>query len=86
MPSSEACLQSKRDDDQLKHSSAQPLSLLLLSHETLWEAPASEQVQDKPVLTGPASKHPIGQTFDVHSPETCGNLYAQDAVGLRTNC
>ncbi len=86
MPSSEACLQSKRDHDQLRHSSARPLSLLLLSQESLREAPASEQVQEKPVLTGPAFKHPIGQTFDVHSPETCTSLYAQDAVGSQTKC
>ena len=81
MPSSEACLQSKHDHDQLKHSSAQPLSLLLLSQQSLWEAPAFEQVQDKPVLTGPVLKHPIGHTLDVHLPETCTSLYAQGAVG-----
>ena len=86
MPSSEACLQSKRDHDQLKHSSARSLSLLLLSQESLREAPASEQVQDMLVLTGPAFKHPIGQTFDVHLPETCTSLYAQDAVGSQTKC
>ena len=81
VPSSELFLQSK--PNQLEASSAGQPSLLLPSQENLGNS-AREQVQNKPVLTGPVFVHFIGLTIDVRLPETCTSLYAGDAVNLQT--
>ena len=70
LPSSEPFLQSK--PNQLRNLSTGQPSSLRPRQERLG-APASEQVQDKPVLMVPAAVHPLGLTCYVHLPEmvTC---------------
>ena len=81
-PSSDLFLQSK--PNQLEDSSAGQPSLLLPSQESLG-APATEQVQDRPVII-PAFVRPVGLTLYVHLPEMVTCLYAQSRHSLCAGC
>ncbi len=65
-PSSDLNLQS--DPGHLEDSSTGQSSLLLSRQESLG-APATEQVQDRPVPIIPAFVHPLGMTLYMHLPE-----------------